>query len=240
MIRAFHSAKLGMEACLSRLGVQGENISNSDTVGYRPRSASFSDTLYSASVQADGGTLAFGNGVRPAGTVSSAAQGAPENTGRALDAMIEGDGYFCILDRDGSLSYTRGGNFYASGDGWLVTAQGGYVLDGDLQRIPIEQEEAVKFGAAGQSGRTQIGVFTFLNPSGLEGKGGGLLGAGAASGAPALSLDASIRQGYLERSSVDIAEEMTEMIKAQRGFQVNARMIRAADEIEETANRLRG
>lgn len=240
MIRAFHSAKLGMEACLNRLGIQGENISNSNTAGYKPQTVSFSDALYSASAATNGGELSFGNGVKPAGIIFSREQGASENTGRAIDVMIEGDGYFCVQGSDGSISYTRAGNFRVSDDGWLVSAGGDYVMDPKMQRIPIENEETVVFQPSDQNakGRTAIGIITFLNQSGLIPKGGSMFAAGAGAGAPIQDPDAALHQGALERSSVDIAKEMTQMIKAQRGFQVNARMIQSTDEIEETANQL--
>ena len=240
MIRAFNSAKLGMEACLNRLGIQGENISNSDTVGYKTRSVSFSDALYSAAATANGGELSFGNGVKPDGIVFSPQQGASENTGRPLDVMIDGNGYFCVQGADGSFSYTRGGNFRVSGDGWLVSADGNYVMDPKLQRIPIDNEETVIFTPSEQNakGQTAIGVFTFLNQSGLIPKGDSMFAADTVSGAPIQDPDAALHQRALERSSVDMAKEMTQMIKAQRGFQVNARMVQASDEIEDTANHL--
>ncbi|MEA5040820.1 MAG: flagellar hook-basal body protein [Clostridiaceae bacterium] len=241
MIAAFHSAGLGLAANQQRIDDRAQNIANTDTVAYNAQETEFSDTLYAYYAQ-DGKEIAAGTGVKPVGTVSFPAQGAPEKTGRSLDLMIEGDGYFCVQDANGGLSYTRAGAFQRSEDGWLTTAGGCYVLDGQLQRIPIEDEKAVSFSVSSSGGNgsaAEIGVFTFANPSGLVRQGENLLGASPSSGTAVQTATAEIRQGYLERSTVDLAAEMSRMIQAQRGFQANARMIRAADEIEETANQLR-
>jgi len=240
MIEAFRSAGLGLAACQERLDVQGQNIANVNTAGYKPQETDFSDTLYSAYALSNGGELAVGTGVKPTGTVSFTEQGAPEKTGRELDLMIKGDGYFCIQGEDGGLSYTRAGNFSCSADGWLVSANGNYVLNGNLQRIPVNNDGNESASGANAGGlMAEIGVFTFGNASGLVRKGGSLLGVSASSGPAVQASGAEIRQGYLERSAVDLAEEMSRMIRAQRGFQANARMIRSADEIEETVNQLR-
>lgn len=242
MIRAFYSAGLGLTACQERLGLRGENISNAETVGYKSQEACFSETLYSAVALSGGGEYETGSGVRLMGVSSSTEQGGVQPTGRPLDLMLEGDGYFCVKNGDGSLSYTRAGNFYRSADGWLVSAHGGYVMDGNLQRVRVDDEENIKFTASRsyyERDLAEVGVFTFRNPAGLTRQGEGLLAAAPASGPAVRDTDAQLRQGSLERSSVDLAEEMTQMIKAQRGFQANARMIRTADELEETANQLR-
>lgn len=239
MIEAFHSAGLGLAACQQRLDVQSQNIANVNTAGYKPQETDFSDALYSAYALSGGGQLTVGTGVRPAGTVAYAEEGAPEKTGRALDLMIKGDGYFCIQGEDGGLSYTRAGNFSSSEDGWLTSADGGYVLNGNLQRISVENTENRNSPEANANGlMAEIGVFTFNNDSGLIRKGGSLLGVSASSGPAMRTSNAEIYQGYLERSAVDLAKEMSKMIHAQRGFQANARMIQSADEIEETANQL--
>ena len=170
-----------------------------------------------------------------AGITSQTETGAPKQTGQELDFMIEGDGYFCVQGEEG-LSYTRAGNFTVSKDGRLATADGEYVLDTDHGYIEVKDDEG-KSGLVGLDGK--IGVFTFTNPLGLTSTGDGLMEESLASGTAVQAQNISVRQGYLEGSGVDIASEMSKMISAQRSFQANARMISAADEIEETANGLR-
>lgn len=235
MIEAFHSASLGLAAGSEQLAVIGRNMANVSTVGYRATEVDFADTLYRVSSQEGGGQVAVGSGVKISEITVGTSAGAQKETGRALDFAIEGDGYFCVQGEDG-LYYTRAGNFTASKDGWLTTADGKFVLDADRGYIAVSDKD----GKSTVEGLQQkIGVFTFASPMGLAPAGNNLSEESFASGAAKASEDAAVRQGCLESSGIDLAGEMTKMLTAQRSFQVNARMVKAADEIEETANGLR-
>lgn len=229
MIRAFDCAKRGLSACQTRMGLNGENISNVETTGFKPREASFTDTLYVSRALNGGGQLVSGGGIKLDGIAADFGQGALVETGRALDFAVTGEGFFCVQGADGALSYTRAGNFYKTADGYLITARGDYVLDQTLARISVGPDGALE----------TPGVFTFAAADGLSRFGDSLFAATDASGPPAPALDADVRQGCLERSGVDLAGEMARMIVAQRAFQAAARMVKAADEIEETVNQLR-
>jgi len=235
MIEAFQSAALGLAAGSEKLAVIGRNMANVGTVGYRTSEVDFADTFYRVTSQEGGGQVAVGSGVRISEITVGTSAGALRETGRALDFAIEGDGYFCVQGEEG-LFYTRAGNFTASKDGWLTTPDGKFVLDAEHGHIAVsdEDEKSTVEGLA-----QQIGVFTFASPMGLTPAGNNLSEESLASGAAKPLEDAVVRQGTLESSGVDLAGEMTKMIGAQRSFQANARMVKAADEIEETANGLR-
>jgi len=229
MIHGFNAAASGLQGYQNRLNVQANNIANVSTVGYKAEDAGFSDILYTNIQTAGAQEQQIGNGVRLSLISSSFEQGALDRTGRDLDFALDGEGFFCVEQPGGGYAYTRAGQFGLS-DGYLVTSEGDYVLDRNLQRISaqaLEQQSAAP------------GVFVFAYPDALVRAGDSLFIASAQSGQAQLLAGAVVKQGYLEASSADISEEMTKMIVAQRGFQANARMLQTADEIEETSNRLR-
>jgi flagellar basal body rod protein FlgG len=235
MIEAFHSAGLGLAAGSEQLAVIGRNMANVSTVGYRASEVDFADTLYRVSSQEGGGRVAVGTGVKMSEITEGTSAGALKETGRALDFAIAGDGYFCVQGEEG-LYYTRAGNFTVSKDGWLTAPDGKFVLDADHGHIAVSDKD----GKSVIEGLDQkIGVFTFASPMGLVPVGNNQSEESLASGAAKASEGAAVRQGCLEGSGVDLAGEMAKMLKASRSFQANARMVKAADEIEETANGLR-
>jgi flagellar basal-body rod protein FlgG len=143
------------------------------------------------------------------------------------------------LSRATGATQHKDRNFYYS-DGYLVNSEGSYVLDSNFQRIGITgAPEDVVFSAQGSAGAVNLGVFTFSNKFALDRIGDSLFSANAVSGEPEAAKETIIMQGYLEASTVDVADEMTKMIVAQRGFQANARMLQTADEVEEITNRMR-
>ncbi|HWP79532.1 MAG TPA: flagellar hook-basal body protein [Candidatus Acidoferrum sp.] len=238
MIEAFRSAALGLAAGSEQLAVISTNMANVSTVGYKAKEADFADTLYRASVQEGGGQVLVGSGVKMTEITSQTAPGALQQTGRMLDFAIEGDGYFCVQGEDGRY-YTRAGNFTLSQDGMLTAADGKYVLSAEGEQLSLMDENEEDGEAALEGFAQKIGVFTFPSPFGLTPAGDNQLVEGPGSGPAALAEGAAVRQGVLEGSGVDLASEMAKMIRAQRAFQANARMVTSADEIEETANALR-
>lgn len=245
MISAFYSAVSGAGAYQDGLNVGADNLANVGTAGFQSRRAEFSDLMYTR-IPAPGQDAQAGSGTRLSGVSRSLAPGTLEETGAVLDAAIGGDGYFCVRDASGALYYTRAGNFGlepSENGNLLVTRNGGYVLDQDMNPIQVGSLRDLKL--TGPSGDTadhntvRLAVVSFENPGALASEGGGLLSANALSGQGALLYGADVLQGTLEKSNVDVTGQMQGLIRSQRGFQLAARMIETADELEQTANSLR-
>jgi flagellar basal-body rod protein FlgG len=253
-MRALMIAATGMAAQQTRVEVISNNLANMNTTAYNPRRAEFSDLHYqqmrrAGSITAADGTVLpagvqLGLGVRPSAVTMNVAQGALSATGGDLDLAIEGKGYLEVTLPSGLTAYTRDGALKRSGDGLIVTSDG-YPVVPDIT-IP-DDARALSINADGEvyayfSDRVEpelLGQFTlsgFTNEKGLEAIGGNLFLETAASGA-ALSGTAgadglgTFRQGYLENSSVDAVREITDLIEAQRGYEMNAKVITAADQM---------
>ena len=249
MLRALSIAATGGRALLHQIDVGANNLANANTVGFKRARAQFSDLLYQRI-----GDLSIGTGVRLSGAPRSFEQGALQKTDRDLDLAIEGEGFFRVrLPGDGAVADTRAGRLGIDAEGFLVTEEG-YVLDpgirvpADLSRVAVDPEGRV----AGVSGGSRAGVLLgqisltrFANPAGLESLGRNLFRAAAAAGDPVDGLPGEseelgrIRQGYLEASNTDPVRELTDLIAAHRAFEINAKVIEAADEILQTVNGLR-
>lgn len=254
MLRSMYSGISGMKNFQSKLDVVGNNIANVNTSGFKKGRITFQDLMSQTSSPAQGSTNNRG-GVNPiqVGTGSSIGsidnvhtQGFKQNTDRPLDLMLEGDGFFVLDTGDNETAYTRSGNFYLDDDGYLVNSNGYFVLDNDENRIEIGLDDNFSIQKDGQiitvnnNGNSEtlatIGVATFNNESGLEKAGENLWLESASSGNAVISaadtgVAGSIESGALEMSNVDLSEEFTEMITAQRGFQANTRIITTSDEI---------
>lgn len=261
MINAFYSSVTGAKSAQTRLDITANNIANANTVGFKAQQAAFTDLVYTNLTNNDeaAASLKAGNGVKISGASSLLDQGNVEYTHRPFDLAIIGDGYFAVGDNKGNISYTRTGGFCLQKNGednYLMTSGGDYVLNSDLSPIIIADpskdiqfttatdEEVLTFDAdsATASANLQtvnIGIFSFANPYALSLDGYGKLFPTAASGEAELLSEAEIRQGALEGSNVDISQQMSELIKAQRGFQLNSKVIQAVDEMEALANSLR-
>jgi flagellar basal-body rod protein FlgG len=249
-MQALHAAKLGLIAQQSRMNVIANNVANVSTPGYKEQRMDFKDALYTqilnpADLQKGG--LEQGNGVLIAATNSNLTQGTPLNTGEDLDMYIDGDGYFCVADASGAVSYTRNGAFAVSAEAngnWLVNANGQYILDENMNRIQVPTgvtEISVNDDGtmlAGGKAFAKLGVVTFTNPNGLESSGSSLFKESVASGAP-LKSDAKVKQNGLEASNVDVAVALTQMIRAQKAFSMASRAVSVWDEMAATTNNLR-
>jgi flagellar basal-body rod protein FlgG len=261
-MQALKIAATGMSAQQMRVDVTAHNISNMSTTGYNARRAEFADLHYQqlrtpgAVTAATGEILPagvqLGLGVRPSAVSMEVRQGVSVATGGELDLAIEGDGYLEIELPTGETAYTRDGSLKLTGEGEIVTSEGFRVLPGvtvpvDARQIEINSEGGVFAIFDGQVGAQQLGDFqlaTFINDKGLEAIGDNLFLETEASGPPNVgeaNVDGrgSFRQGFLEQSSVDVVNEITELIEAQRGYELNSKVLSAADEMLSTTSRIR-
>ncbi|MBK0398128.1 flagellar basal-body rod protein FlgG [Limibaculum sp. M0105] len=261
-MQALKIAATGMSAQQMRVDVTANNISNMSTTGYNARRADFADLHYQqlrspgAIVAGTGEVLPagvqIGLGVRPAAVAMEIKQGSMRPTGGELDIAIQGNGYFEIEMPDGTSAYTRDGAFKLTGDGQIVTSEG-YPLMPDItvpeeaREVVINADGTVFARFADQVQGQQIGTITlagFINEKGLEAIGDNLFVETEASGnpvigEPGLNGRGTLRQGFLEESSVDVVAEITELIEAQRGYELNARVMTAADEMLSATTRIR-
>ncbi len=253
-MRALKIAATGMSAQQMRVETISNNLSNMSTTGYNARRAEFADLHYqqlsrAGSINASNGAVLptgvqLGLGVRPAAVSVQLAQGGLAATGGDLDVAIDGLGYLEVTLPSGQAAYTRDGGLKQTGEGLIVTSDGfpvapEIVLPQDARSISINSEGEVYAyfddNAAGQL-LGQFSLTGFSNAKGLEALGGNLFAETEASGPPLVSTPGAdglgtLRQGYLEDSSVDAVREITELIEAQRGYEMNAKVISAADQM---------
>ncbi len=253
-MRALNIAATGMGAQQMRVEVISNNLANMSTTAYNARRADFADLHYqqvspAGTVNAADGTVLptgvqLGLGVRPAAVSMQIEQGSLQQTGGALDIAIEGLGYLEVELPSGLAGYTRDGALNLSGDGEIVTADGYPVIPGitvpdDARQVTINADGEVYAYFDDQVEAQLIGQLTlasFTNEKGLEAIGSNLYLETTASGQPLIG-DAgtdgrgTFRQGYLEASSVDAVREITELIEAQRGYELNSKVITAADQM---------
>jgi flagellar basal-body rod protein FlgG len=253
-MRALNIAATGMTAQQQRVEVISHNLANMSTTAYNPRRAEFSDLHYQQAVQpgavsSEDGTVLpagvqLGLGVRTSAVAMTVQQGSLTETGGSLDLAIDGAGYLEIALPGGEPAYTRDGALKRNGDGLIVTSDGFAVapeitIPEDAREIAINADGEVYAYFQDQVEAQLLGRFslvTFTNEKGLEAMGSNLYRETEASGQPSIG-DAGedgrgiFRQGYLEDSSVDAVRELTDLIEAQRGYELNAKVITAADEM---------
>lgn len=261
-MKALQIAATGMAAQQMRVDVVSHNLANMSTTGYNARRADFADLHYEqmarpGTVTAEDGTMLptgvqMGMGVRPTAVSVLLSQGSLQQTGGDLDVAIEGRGYLEVTLPSGAAAYTRDGALRRDAEGQIVTSDGHPVSPG--LTIPPETR-SLSINAAGEvwayfTDRTeaemlgQISLVGFTNEKGLEAIGSNLFLESPASG-PALAgtpgMDGLglLRQGYLEESSVDAVREVTELIKAQRGYELNAKVLTAADQMMAATTQVR-
>ncbi len=253
-MRALKIAATGMSAQQTRVEVISNNLANMSTTGYNARRAEFSDLLYQQVTRAgtinsaDGTVLPtgvqLGLGVRPSSVTVNVSQGALSQTSGDLDFAIEGRGYFEVTLPSGLAAYTRDGSLKRSADGLIVTSDGypvvpDIVIPDDARSISVSPEGEVYAYFNDRVEPELLGQFTlsgFSNEAGLEAAGDNLFLETAASGSaivgtPGTNGLGALRQGYLEDSTVDAVREVTELIEAQRGYELNAKVITAADQM---------
>ena len=253
-MRALDIAATGMSAQQMRVEVISNNLANMSTTGYSPRRADFADLHYqqvvrAGAINASDGTVVptgvqLGLGVRPAAVSVNMAQGSLSQSGGMLDVAIEGRGWLEVTLPSGTAAYTRDGALQRTGDGLMVTADGfevapGITIPEDARQISINGDgEVYAYFVNRVEGELlgQITLVGFANDHGLEAMGSNLFLETAASGGPVQGNPGenglgTLRQGYLEESSVDAVREITELIEAQRAYELNAKVISAADQM---------
>lgn len=253
-MRALRIAAAGMAAQQTRVEVISNNLANMSTTGYNTRRAEFADLHYQqlqrpGTINASDGTVVptgvqLGLGVRPTSVSVMLSQGSLAATGGDLDLAIEGNGYLEVTLPDGRSAFTRDGGLKRTGDGLIVTSDGYPVvpditIPSDARSISINSEGEVYAYFLDQIDPQLLGQFTltgFTNAKGLEAIGSNLFLETPASGTPASSTPGQdglglLRQGFLEDSTVDPVQEVTDLIKAQRGYELNSKVISAADQM---------
>jgi flagellar basal-body rod protein FlgG len=253
-MRSLSIAATGMSAQALNVEVIANNIANINTTGFKRSRAEFTDLLYQiertfgvANRGTDGAVpegAQLGLGTRLAAIRGLHQQGPLTNTGNKLDLAINGSGWFQITSPDGETLYTRSGSFNANGNGELVTKDG-YLLSPAITipantiDVHINQTGHVFAHVGGQNGLQEIGQLTlasFPNSAGLEALGGNLYRETAASGSAVTAAPrdpglGTVEQGFLEHSNVDPVKEITDLIAAQRGYEMNSKVIQAADDM---------
>lgn len=255
MLRSMYSGISGLKNFQTKLDVIGNNIANVNTYGFKKGRVIFKDlmsqTVSGASAPTDtlGGTNAkqIGLGSSLAAIDTNQEKGSTQTTNRTLDVVINGDGFLSFTDGT-NTSYTRAGNLYLDSDGVLVASDGKKLLTDagntfpaipqDATNLTIGKDGTVSYVQAGTLVTSEkIAVTRFPNPEGLTKSGSNYFEVSNNSGAPSATTTAgadgngTIESGFLEMSNVDLSEEFTEMIVAQRGFQANSRIITTSDEI---------
>ena len=259
-MKALAIAATGMNAQSTNVDVIANNIANINTTGFKRSRAEFTDLLYETQrlagvsnrgnqgVVPEGASL--GLGVKTAAIRNLHIQGTLTQTGNQLDLALTGRGFFQITDANGGTSYTRSGAFNTNANGQLVTLDGSLVnpaivIPQNTTAITISQSGIVSATVAGQTTPTQLGQLTlanFANEAGLAPLGSNLFGETAASGTPVVGLPGdpgygTITQSYLEASNVDPVAEITNLISAQRAYEMNSKVITAADQMSQTLSK---
>jgi flagellar basal-body rod protein FlgG len=261
-MRSLSIAATGMLAQQLNVEVISNNIANINTTGFKRQRAEFHDLLYQnllrpGTQSSDTGTVVpsgiqIGLGVKPAATYRVHEQGNITITSNSLDLAINGRGFFAVELPSGDTAYTRAGNFARSANGDLVTDNGyvvqpGITIPDNAVDVSINKQGEVLVKLDGQTAPSNVGqiqLATFPNEAGLESIGDNLLLETDASGAPTLAAPGSdgfgtVQQGALETSNVDMVAEITNLITAQRAYEMNSRVIQASDDMMSSINQLR-
>jgi len=261
-MQALHTAATGMAAQELNVQVISNNIANLRTTGYKKQTASFQDLIYEhvrrvGAQASDQGTILpvgidIGGGVKTVGTPRSMTQGTLSQTGNDLDLAINGEGFFKILMPDGTFQYTRDGTFQQDATGRIVTAQGNPVqptitIPQNASGLVVNPQGQVSVTLPGSTTTStiigQIALTRFINKAGLLPVGSNLYTDTPSSGTPQDGLASAegfgnLTQGSLEQSNVDVVSEMSNLIAAQRAYEMNAKVITAADQMMQSATAL--
>jgi flagellar basal-body rod protein FlgG len=260
-MKALHIAATGMKAQELNVEVISNNVANMRTTGYKKQRADFQDLLYQnlrrmGAETSSTGTIVptgvqIGSGVKTAATARVMSQGTLEQTDKELDVAIRGEGFFQIELPDGTTSYSRDGSFERDANGTLVTVDGytispGITIPDDSTDVTISADGSVQAidGNGIQTNLGQLQLARFVNKAGLEAIGNNLYLQTDASGAaqidnPGADGFGDLQQGYVESSNVDAVTEISDLIAAQRAYEMNSKIIQAADEMYSTTTNIR-
>ncbi|MBF0297302.1 MAG: flagellar basal-body rod protein FlgG [Oligoflexia bacterium] len=261
MLRALNTAATGMAAQEASINTISNNIANVNTTGFKKGRTEFEDLLYQTTQEAGARSSAnsvhnvgtqIGSGSKVSATRKINTIGSPNITNNPFDLMINGDGYFGIVLPNNEVKYTRDGSLSVDNQGTIVTRSGyklfpGITIPPNTQNVAITEDGKVDIFTKGQVGPQNVGtipVFTFINPAGLRSEGGNLLSQTVASGEAIQAIGGkenagAIQQGQLESSNVSIMNEMTDMIRAQRAYEMNAKVLGVADNMLQTVNNIK-
>ncbi len=261
-MRSLDIAGTGMQAQQTNVEVISNNIANMTTTGFKRRRAEFQDLIYQdlrrvGANSSDTGTIVpagaqVGLGVKTAAIYRISEQGNLQQTSNSLDLAVRGNGFFQITLPSGDTAYTRDGTFSLSPDGQIVTADGyvvqpGITIPSNATNVTINAAGQVQVMLSGQTAPTtagQIQVAVFPNEAGLDAQGDNLFLQSAASGNPVTGTPASpgfgsVLQGFVESSNVNVVSEITNLITAQRAYEMNSRVITTSDQMLSTLTNLR-
>jgi flagellar basal-body rod protein FlgG len=262
-MRALYTAATGMAAQELNVQVISNNIANMRTTGYKKQRAAFQDLIYDhvrrvGAQASDQGTILpvgvdIGGGVKTVGTPRLMSQGTLSPTGNDLDVAIRGEGFFKIQVPDGTYAYTRDGSFMMDAQGRVVTAQGNPVqptitIPQNSSQITINAQGQLTVMLPGSTTPTlvgQIGLTRFINKAGLNPIGDNLFTDTPASGTPQDGIAntdgfGDMQQSNLEQANVEVVTEISDLIAAQRAYEMNAKVVSAADQmLQSTSNMFR-
>lgn len=263
MFRALSTGALGMSAQQKSVDNIANNLANVSTTGYKRSTIAFQDLFYekiatskqgSAAnrISNDSPVLEIGHGSRAVATIRNFMQGPISETGNALDLAINGAGFFQVEMPDGTIAYSRDGNFTRDSTGMLVNNSGLPLADQieiptEATAIEISQDGIVRARLAGDVNEIELGqieLAKFVNTGGLEALGGNLYSETESSGVPFFGTPGvdgfgSLQQGYLEQSNVDIVNEMVRLIEAQRAYETNSKMVQTAEDMMSVTNSIK-
>lgn len=245
-------SKTGLDAQQADISTISNNLANASTVGFKKNRAVFEDLLYQTINQPGGKSsqdtelpagLMMGTGVKVAASVKTHSQGNVLTTDNSLDWMIQGRGFFQIQQPDGTIAYTRNGQFLLNQDSQIVSSGSGFLLEPqidvpeDAESITIGEDGEISVAIRGEGDIQVIGqleLADFVNPAGLQPMGQNMFQQTSASGEPQLGvpgLDGMgfARQGMLETSNVNVTEELINLIESQRVYEMNSKVISSVD-----------
>jgi flagellar basal-body rod protein FlgG len=250
-----------MAAEEAQLDAISNNLSNANTVGFKKVRADFQDLMYQTVTAAGAQTTAttqsptglqVGTGVRMVSTTRLQGQGSIQQTNNPLDLAIQGNGFFVVQQADGTPAYTRDGSLHTDAQGRVVTSDGSPLeppisIPANATNVTIGADGTVSVTTQGQTTPTQVGqiqIANFINPSGLSASGQNLFTATAASGDAQVGNAGtdgrgSVQQGSIEQSNVDVVEEMVGLISAQRAYEIDTKVVSAADQMLQSVTQLR-
>lgn len=262
MLKALNTSATGMASQEANVNTISNNIANVNTVGFKKSRSEFDDLLYetleepgarSSADTAHTTGVQIGSGSKITANRKIFSQGDPQITNNPYDLMINGgDGFFGIITPKSGIKFSRNGSFSVDKDGNLTTKAGlkvvpGIVVPPNTVNLGISEDGKVQAYIKNQLDPQDLGqipLFTFVNSAGLRSEGGNLYGATSASGAaiqqiPGDENAGTIMQGALESSNVSVMNEMTNLIKAQRAYEMNSKVMGVADQMLQTVNTIR-
>jgi len=244
-MQSLFSAASGLSAQQRRLETISANIANADTTGFKASRTDFKDALYTTmvnpvNIDSMADNLLAGSGVLLGATAIDMSQGVTVQTDQALDFAIKGEGFFQVQTDNGEILYTRSGCFSPAvidEEIYLATQEGYFVLDANGQRISLPADiDGLRVSPGGvlmteDQNYGALGIVSFTNPQGLEPAGSAYFRTTENSGQPEMDFESTVIQGSLERSNVDLARELTMLIRAQRAYSLASRALTTTDDM---------